>query len=388
MRKMHAIVAVVALLTNFAGAATAAEPYEINVILPMTGSGAFQGAAAKEDLDVITSLVNKSGGINGRPVKFTIADDESSPQVAVQLLTSLTANTVPVIIGPLLVATCEAVTPRVISNGPVTYCLNPAAHPKRGGYLFAASHRPVDSALALVRYFRSRGWTRLAMITSTDASGLELQRAFDTVFAMPENKDVHLLVAEHFNPSDVSVAAQMAHIKALNPQALITWTVGTPFGTLLRGIHDAGLTIPVGASTGDLNTTFLRQFTAFISTDLYFPGTRVLTRNGVPPGPLRDAQNRYFDALTAAGYVPDATHAIPWDPVMIVVDALRHVGTNATATQVRDYIDGMAGWVGVEEVYDFHDQEQRGVTVNGVVVDKWDPDKKMFVAVSKPGGFP
>jgi hypothetical protein len=145
--------------------------------------------------------------------------------------------------------------------------------------------------------------------------------------------------------------------------------------------------MPVGASTGDLNISLLRQFKAYISTDLYFPGIRVLNRNGVPAGPLRDAQNRYFDALAAAGVTPDSTHAIPWDPIMIVVDALRHLGTNATADQIRNYIDGLTGWVGIASIYDFHDAEQRGVTVNSTVIDKWDPARENFTAVSKPGAY-
>ena len=38
--------------------------------------------------------------------------------------------------------------------------------------------------------------------------------------------------------------AQMAHIKASNPQVLIAWAAGTPAGTLLHGAYDAGLDVP------------------------------------------------------------------------------------------------------------------------------------------------
>ncbi len=75
---------------------TAADPYEINVIIPQTGGAAFR--SGKEEfvaLGVVEGVVNKSGGIRGRPIKFTFFDDQSSPQVAVQLLNQVVANGCP-----------------------------------------------------------------------------------------------------------------------------------------------------------------------------------------------------------------------------------------------------------------------------------------------------
>jgi len=72
---------------------------------------------------------------------------------------------------------------------------------------------------------------------------------------------------------------------------------------------------------------------------------------------------------------------------MIVVNALRHFGPDATADQIRSYILGLHGWAGVEGIYDFSDREQRGVGSNAVFIAAWDPAKKDWMALSRPGGY-
>src|SRR5207248_3987388 len=74
------------------GAADAAEPYEINAILPLSGGGSFLGKAEQKSLELAAALANRGGGINGRPLQFVFHDDQSSPQTAVQLATQIVAT--------------------------------------------------------------------------------------------------------------------------------------------------------------------------------------------------------------------------------------------------------------------------------------------------------
>src|SRR6185503_3197783 len=67
----------VAFLANLAGAAIAAETYDIHVILPLTGNGAFLGQGHRDSLDTLAEIVNKANGIDGRPVRFVYHDDQS-----------------------------------------------------------------------------------------------------------------------------------------------------------------------------------------------------------------------------------------------------------------------------------------------------------------------
>jgi branched-chain amino acid transport system substrate-binding protein len=370
-----------------AAAPVSGAPVEINVLLPLTGSGAFIGNATKKDLDLIESIVNDSGGIKGRPVKFVIGDDQANPQVSVQLTSALVAKKVPIVLGGVLAGNCRAMQPLVAKDGPMHWCLSPGIHPVRGSYTFSVSVGTLDDAIGTVRFFREKGWTKVAIVTTNDAIGQELDRSYATALALPENKSMQVVADEHFNPTDISVAGQVAAIKASGAQAVLTWVTGTPFGTLLRAFHDAGVDLPISSSTGNMSFVQMAQYASFLPKELYFAGLRSITREGTLPGPVRDAQDVYFGAFKAAGARPDVLNAIGWDPVMIVIDAYRHIGPDATADQLRRYVDNLHGYAGTSGIYDFGDPEQRGLTISALIIDRWDPVKQDFVPASRPGGY-
>ena len=133
-------------LSSFSGA-RAAETYKINVILPLTGSAAFVGQGQKDTLDALAEYENKNGGIKGQNVEFVFHDDQTSPQVAVQLTNSTLGTHPAVVMGSSLVGMCLAMAP-LMKNGPVHYCLSPAIHPSAGSYTFSSSSSSVDQIAA------------------------------------------------------------------------------------------------------------------------------------------------------------------------------------------------------------------------------------------------
>ena len=58
-----------------------AKPYKIGTLQPLSGAGAAGGKTALVGLQMAVDRINKSGGINGRPVEIVVADDESKPDV-------------------------------------------------------------------------------------------------------------------------------------------------------------------------------------------------------------------------------------------------------------------------------------------------------------------
>ena len=59
-----------------------AKPYKIGTIQPLSGPGALGGKTALVGIEMAVDRINKSGGINGRPIALVVADDESKPDVA------------------------------------------------------------------------------------------------------------------------------------------------------------------------------------------------------------------------------------------------------------------------------------------------------------------
>jgi branched-chain amino acid transport system substrate-binding protein len=361
-------------------------PLQIPVIISLTGGASFIGKSDQQSLQLIEAMVNKRGGVNRRPVHFQYLDDASNAQTAVQLANQVIASKAPLILGPTLTQQCNAIAPLVQANGPADFCLSPGLNPPAGGYIWSASVSLKDAIAATVRYFRERGLTRLAILSSTDATGQEADRDWELARSAPENRRVEFVAREHFNLTDVSVSAQMARIKAANPQALLTWTVGPAFGTELHGVADAGLDIPIFASNGDMIVEQLNGYKAFMPKELLFAGVLAFAQSSLGSGPVKDAQKAYFDAFKAAGLKPNFPNTLAWDPALILLDAYRHAGDNATAAQIRDYVNNLHGFAGINGIYDFRSGDQHGVGENGVVIVRYNPSNDTFAPVSKRSG--
>jgi branched-chain amino acid transport system substrate-binding protein len=364
----------------------AAEPLVLNAILPLTGGESFLGKEEGNALTVMETMVNKQGGIKGTPIHFAIQDDQSSPALAVQLANGIIAKKVPVIFGSSSVAVCSALAPLLAKDGPVEYCFSPGIHPPAGSYVFSSGLSTGDLLLASAKFLKARGWTKIGVITSTDATGQDADRVIAAAFKSVGG--INVIDQEHFNGSDVSVSAQMAHIKASGAQALIAWSTGSPFGTLLRGAVESGITIPILTSSGNLTYPQMKAYASIMPKDLYFPASPGFAPNQLPNGPLKKEVQTYQAAFKAAGIEPDEGYALAWDPALMIIDAFKKYGTNATSAQIKDYLDGLTNWTGIWGTHNFKEVPQRGVDVNSVILVRWDAGKNTWIGASKPGGEP
>ncbi|HVB89133.1 MAG TPA: ABC transporter substrate-binding protein [Beijerinckiaceae bacterium] len=370
--------------------AAAPKPYDIDVIVSLTGGGAFLGKEEHASLLVAEKAFNKTGGVHGRPIRFVFHDDQSSPQLSVQLAHRVIAGHAPVLLGSTLVASCNAMAP-LVKNGPVMYCFSPGVHPPAGSYMFSAGVSTFDQANALVRYFRLRGWTKLALMTSTDATGQDADRGFAKLLGKGGNKDLKLVAHVHFNPTDVSVDAQLEKVKQAAPQAFIGWATGAPSATIFRDAEQAGLSMPMGTTGGNMSYAQMSHFAAFLPKQLYLPSGEWPIGDD-PRGDLQPSvkakQKQFYAAFKAAGEKPDEGSVLAWDPATILVDALRKLPEGASAAQLHDYLIHLKEQAGVSGVYDFQKTPQRGLSLEDDVVTRWSKKAGRWVLVSKPTGIP
>src|SRR5580698_5444241 len=347
-----------ALLLGSLVRAADAPPVTIPVILPLTGGGAFIGQTHEKTMQILEDMVNKSGGIKGRPIKFDFLDDQTSPAVSKQLATQVEGQS-PIVLGSSLSAMCQADAPVFATDGPVNWCLSPAIYPAAGSYVFSTSVSTKDLFVATLRFFREKGWKKFALLASQDASGQD--GVDDTALAMKlsENSGMQLVDTERYAASDVSATAQLTRIKAAGPQAMIIWVPGTPFATGLRAMQDVGLDVPVVATSANMVVAQLKQYSAFMPKELYFPG--VTYAAGIAQNArVKHQQDLYNAAMKAAGVTTDLQSGMTWDAGLITVDALRKLGPTATGAQIRDYIAGLNNYPGILGVYDFTKIPQRG----------------------------
>lgn len=370
----------------FAGDAGAADTFNIDTILPLTGGNSFVGNEEREAFGVLETDVNRGGGVRGRSIHFAILDSQSSPQLAVQLTSQLIVNHPAVLIGDSSNSTCTAMAP-ILAGGPMHFCLSNGFRPVKGGNSYVIGASPPQQAAAFIRYVRARGWRRVALLNGNDATGDSAEAAMLGELKKPENHDVTAVAVERFNATDISVGAQLAKIRAANAQVLNTYSAGVSFGVVLRGLHDAGIDMPVFASQGNLSYVEMKQYAENLPSQLYFV-SGPLPAEGQPldAGPLKATDQSYLEAFRRAGLKPDWGHAVAWDTGSVVIAALRNRGLTATPAELQAYLYKLHDLPAIQGELDFRTGTMRGVADLRVLA--WDRAHATWTIASLNGGMP
>jgi branched-chain amino acid transport system substrate-binding protein len=364
-------------------------PYEIQVLASLTGPFSFIGKKEALTLHAVETVVNRTGGIRGgQPIHFTINDIQSNPVVAVQLTNQIIPKHPPVIIGPEPGAAVLAIEP-LTKNDIVLYVMAASIHPPAGSYTFSNETSTEVLLYAGVRYLHRRGLNHIGILASSDATGNDQIDQVTASARTPEMAGTSIVGVERFAIGDISVAAQLARLKAAGADALFVGTTGTGFGTALHGVADLGWDVPVMTNAGNIIREQIDQYKSFMPKQVYFTGARFMSHTIARSGPVRDAQNVFFDALRAEGVArPDFGSAVVWDPAWVVVSALRKFGPAMTAAQLHEYMENLHGFAGINGIMDFRDGKQRGLGLNATLIVRWDASRDDWVPVSEPGGIP
>lgn len=389
LRRVVGAVALAGMVSAGTGQrAIAAEPYEIYAVLPVTGGAAFLGKQETEAIRLFEATVNASGGIKGRALKVVIEDDQTNPQVAVQLMNAALAKHPAIVLDGGPATTCRA-TAALVANGPVEYCLTPSIHPAPGSYQFSAMYSSDDILGVSIRYLRERGIKKIAVLNGTDASGQDADQILQGLIKQPENVKAGLsyVAYEHYGLTDLSVVAQLTRIKAAGAQAMIAFTTGTAIATVLHGIGDIGLDIPVVTSPGNMSYAQMESYKAFMPKELLFAGPPALVPEQITDRGVKRAVATFNATFKGAGgQRPDLLAAVAWDPLGLLVAALEKRGLEATPAQLREELAGVRDAAGALGRYNFVAVPQRGVSSDWVIMERWDPEKDAWVAISRPGG--
>jgi branched-chain amino acid transport system substrate-binding protein len=369
------------------------EPYDFYAILPVTGPAAFLGRGEQVGLQAVERYVNATGGVRGRPLHIVAQDDQSNPAIAVQIANQVIAKRVSAFVGPGFTATCAAVYPLIAANGPVMYCLSSGLHPPDGSYGFTYGLSAGELTAVVLRYWKAKGIHKIAGLFTTDATGQDGETAMREALAKVPGFTVTGI--EHFGQTDLQITAQVTRLKSSGAEALDAWTSGTPLGTVLRGVHEIGWDVPVNTSLANAVPEQLVQYASFLPKELMMAslGYQVIGI-GNTPAATKLAKATFLDAMHQVGVAePGVPNVLPWDPMMLMIGAIRKVGPSATAQQVRDYILAQSAYAGANGMYNFtkttkSSERNRAVDPMSSGVIRWDKDSKTLPIISKPGGAP
>jgi branched-chain amino acid transport system substrate-binding protein len=374
--------------SSSSGASASGSTYTIHAIVAETGSASFLGTEEAAAFNALAKHVNATGGIDGHQLAFSVSDNQSTASTSVSLASPLVGQA-PVLLVGSITSTDKPVDDLVTSNGPVVYDLSPGDHPALGSDVYSSSNSTINQTQAFINFAESKGWKKVAVINSTDSSGQDgwtnIQRA-----VADSNGAVTVTDHEAFDPTAVSVTTQLSKIKATNPQAVLVWTTGTPLGTVLSGMQQLGMNLPTMTTNGNASLAEMQKLAGELPTQLYFPGAPFMVGPQDLAGQTKTQVQAFDAAMQAAGQkVPDEGDALAWDPGLILVSALKKLGTGATASQIHQYIESLTSFAGINGTYNFTDKsipDNRGLTITSVYIAQWSKSQGEWTAASGPAG--
>jgi branched-chain amino acid transport system substrate-binding protein len=363
--------------------------YTIHAIVSQTGSASFLGSEEAAALNALAKHVNATGGIDGHQLAFAISDNQSTASTSVSLASPLISQA-PVLLVGSVTSTDKPVDDLTASSGPVIYDLSPGDHPKPGSFVYSSSNSTTNQTQAFINFAASKGWKKVGVISSTDSSG---QDGWTNIQNAVANSDGAVTISDHeaFDPKAVSVTTELSKIKATNPQALLIWTTGTPLGTVLNGMQQLGMdSLPTMTTNGNASNAEMQRLAGELPPQIYFPGAPFMAGLQNLTGQTKTQVQAFDTAMQAAGQkVPDEGDALSWDPGLILVSALKKLGTGATASQIQQYISSLTNFAGINGTYNFTDKsipDNRGLTISSVYVAQWNKSQGIWTAASGPAG--
>jgi branched-chain amino acid transport system substrate-binding protein len=355
---------VAAACSGCAGSASAenAGAYTIGLVSSRTGTAGQLGVGELNGAALAVARINAAGGVHGHRLVLRTADDQSNPAQTV-LATRRMLNRVDAVIGPSVAGSCNAAAPLATSADRIDYCLSPGIRPQPGSTTWSSSADTGALAQRLVHYWQARGVTRIGLLSTTDASGMNGAEAVRK--AVAKNPGTRLTGAASYDPDAISITPQLQSATGGHPQALIVWASGAAAGVAFKGLTEAGNTLPVATTDANLTYTFMKRIADYAPKTLLIPATRDFwgTAGGASAPLVRGYRNAYRSRY---GQWPDFGPGVAYDAVRLVAQALGNAdGHPAAAVDALSRLRSVHGVLGT---YSFSAADHRGLTVDDVAI--------------------
>ncbi len=245
MRTRIAVLAGFALLSAvaFAGGSAAEEPYRIGYIHSFSGYLANMGTVSRDGFLLAVDEINKKGGVNGRPLKVIMENDESDPSKGVPAAIRLiNAEKVLAIVGPARSDITEPVGP-IAEKSQVVDMTCSFILPTKGDYTFATVPSPQEEARVALDFLKAKGARSIGIFHAIDLYDKISAKAFADE---AEKRGIRVVATESYNAMvDKNFIPQLTKLKAENPDWLTVLGSGAPVPVILNQKVEIGFTAPV-----------------------------------------------------------------------------------------------------------------------------------------------
>lgn len=338
----------------------------IGASISATGPAAFLGDPEAKTLEMLVEEINAKGGVNGEKITLISYDDGGDPNKARTFATRLVEDDeVVAIIGGTTTGTTmsilsvaeDAEVPFISLAGAIDIISPVKPH------TFKTPHTDRMACQKIFEDMKTRGLTKIGMISGTDGFGASMQAQCKSVAG---DYGIEILADETYDPKDADMTAQLTKIKATDGvQAVLNPGFGQGPSIVTRNYKQLAVGLPFYQSHGVASDGFIKLAGEDAAEGVRLPGTALLVadllKDGDPQKPAVEAYKAAFEARTGTpvstfgGYANDA--------FLILVDALTRAGS-AEPGAIRDAIEATSGLAGTTGIYTMSPEDHLGLDLS------------------------
>ncbi len=366
MRKWFYVLLALVILAAaipLAGCAGDKESYKVGAIFAETGVNSSLGTPEKQTVDMMVKKINAKGGINGHKLEVITYDTKSdSNECALVTARLIEQDQVLAIIGPSSTGESNFIKQTILdSEIPLISCAAGAtivAAPNK--WVFKTPQSDVLAVRELYKYIKSKGFTKIAILTDTGGFGKGGKAFLESEAA---SFGISIVTAETFDAAGTDMTAQLTNIKNTTAQAFVCWTTSQGAAIVAKNRTDINMTMPLFCSHGVANMTFINN-AGSSANGVIFPAGKLLVADQ-----LDDADSQKAVLLKYktdfeeeySGKTADTFGGHAYDALNMIVEALKEVGPDKA--KIRDYIENeIKEWPGTGGMFNMSPDDHNGLT--------------------------
>ncbi|UCG13830.1 MAG: ABC transporter substrate-binding protein [Deltaproteobacteria bacterium] len=374
MMRIITVSMVIALICTLTFTATAKQPINIGVFLPMTGGMAVYGRTEWDGIKTAHQMMTK---VLGREVRLFLEDTRSDPAEAVSAVNRLVKEQKVVgIIGGALSA--SALAGGVVAEELAVPMISPSAtNPhltKDKKYVFRVCFDDsFQGQVAARQAIIGMNTRRAALIVdiAQEAYCVALANLFLKAFVEMGGK---VLVTSYIQTGDQDFTNQLSEVLSANPDIIYLPNYYAENALLAKQVRDFGIKVPIlmsdGAQVEDL-VQIAGKAVEEVHLTGHFNADRITTRLG------QEYASEYSKRI---GRKLDAFGALGADAYFLFLDAIRRARStdgpklSATLANTKNF-DGVSGQISMDE---------SGSTVKSLVINKVRSGSFTYVTTVNP----
>lgn len=362
---MKRIVTGVLALAVMATAASA--DIKIGAIVSETGPASSLGDPEAKTIRMMVEELNAKGGIKGEKARLVLYDDGGDPSKAKTFATRLVEDDgVVAMVGGTTTGTSMAIL-AVAEDSKVPFISLAGAieiiDPVKP-YVFKTPHTDRMACLKLFEDMKSRGLTKVGLISGTDGFGASMRAQ---CLAVAKSSGIDIVADETYGPKDADMTPQLTNIRnKAGIQAILNTGFGQGPATITRNYAQLGITLPLYQSHGVASNAFIELSGAKNAEGVRLPGTALLVGDLLdakdPQKPVVLAYKASFEKA-AGGASVSTFGGYAHDAVRILAEAIA-LAPSAKPAAIRDSIEATTGLVGTTGTYNYSKADHLGLDLS------------------------